>query len=168
MLLHVPLALVAARVAPTVATLEAVDEQTCLMHTGGSWYGEIAIYVAAIGVDFEILDPPELAQHIRAVARLFDRRHDDASRGRQTCMARRRPARRHSGPRQGVTTALGRSDPPSPGRRLHDPRFPGPCLFASVAGEFVGGGLSGVCGAAEEAGEQLEFGVAVFGADLVH
>jgi WYL domain len=72
-LLHVPLALVAERVAPTVATLQAVDEQTCLMHTGGSWYGEIAIYVAAIGVDFEILDPLELVQHIRELARLFDR-----------------------------------------------------------------------------------------------
>ena len=43
-----------------------------------------------------------------------------------------------------------------------------PCFFASVAGQFVGGGSSGVCGAAEEVGEQLEFGVAVFGADLVH
>ncbi len=42
------------------------------------------------------------------------------------------------------------------------------CLFASVAGQFAGGGLSGVCGPAEEVGEQLEFGVAVFGADLVH
>jgi hypothetical protein len=67
------LALVAERVAPTVATLEAIDEQTCLMRTGGNWYGEIAIYIAAIGVDFEILAPPELAQHIRELAQLFDR-----------------------------------------------------------------------------------------------
>jgi predicted DNA-binding transcriptional regulator YafY len=72
-LLHAPLALVAERVAPTVATLEAIDEQTCLMRTGGNWYGEIAIYIAAIGVDFEILAPPELAQHIRELAQLFDR-----------------------------------------------------------------------------------------------
>jgi hypothetical protein len=43
-----------------------------------------------------------------------------------------------------------------------------PCFFASVAGQFVGGGSSGLCGPAEEVGEQLEFSVAVFGADLVH
>jgi hypothetical protein len=40
-------------------------------------------------------------------------------------------------------------------------------LFASVGGQFVGGGLSGVCGPAQEVGEQVEFGVAVSGADLV-
>ena len=72
-LLHAPLAVVAERVAPTVATLETLDEHTCLMSTGGNWYGEIAIYIAAIGVDFEILDPPELADYIRGLAARLER-----------------------------------------------------------------------------------------------
>jgi hypothetical protein len=41
-------------------------------------------------------------------------------------------------------------------------------VVASVAGQFVGGGPAGLRGPAEEVGEQLEFGVAVVGADLVH
>jgi hypothetical protein len=88
-------------------------------------------------------------------------------------------------PRSGHIVLLG-SDASTVSHRvplvIQVPRFPGslratmpsrawpeiPCLFVSVAGQFVGGGSSGVCGPAEEAGEQLEFGVAVFGADLVH
>ena len=44
----------------------------------------------------------------------------------------------------------------------------GDLVLASVGGQFVGGGLSGVGGAAQEVGEQLELVVAVAGADLVH
>jgi hypothetical protein len=41
-------------------------------------------------------------------------------------------------------------------------------VFASVGGQFVGGGLSGVGGAAQKVSEQFELVVAVAGADLVH
>jgi hypothetical protein len=41
-------------------------------------------------------------------------------------------------------------------------------VLASVGGQFVGGGLSGVGGAAQEVGQQLELVVAVAGADSVH
>jgi hypothetical protein len=41
-------------------------------------------------------------------------------------------------------------------------------VLASVGGQFVGGGLSGVGGAAQEVGQQLELVVAVASADLVH
>ncbi len=37
----------------------------------------------------------------------------------------------------------------------------------SVAGQLVGGGSSGAGGPAQEVGEQVEFGIAVSGADLV-
>jgi predicted DNA-binding transcriptional regulator YafY len=72
-LLHAPLATVAPRVPPSRGTLEALDEHTCLLHTGADWLGSLAIYVAAIGVDFEVLDPPELAAEIRRLAERFTR-----------------------------------------------------------------------------------------------
>jgi predicted DNA-binding transcriptional regulator YafY len=75
-LLHAPLATVAPRVPPATGTLEAVDEHTCLLHTGADWLGGLAIYIAMIGVDFEVLDPPELAAEIRRLAERFTRAVD--------------------------------------------------------------------------------------------
>jgi hypothetical protein len=72
-LLHAPLAEVAPRIPPATGTLEAVDAHTCLLHTGADWLGGLAIYVAAIGVDFEVLDPPELTAVIRRLAERFTR-----------------------------------------------------------------------------------------------
>jgi predicted DNA-binding transcriptional regulator YafY len=54
-------------------TLEALDEHTCLLHTSADWLGGLAIYVAAIGVDFEVLDPPEFAAEICRLAERFTR-----------------------------------------------------------------------------------------------
>jgi predicted DNA-binding transcriptional regulator YafY len=75
-LLHAALATVAERVPPSTGTLEAVDEQTCLLHTSADWLGGLAIYVAGIGVDFEVLDPPELAVEIGRLAERFARALD--------------------------------------------------------------------------------------------
>jgi len=72
-LLHAPLATVAPRVQPATGTLEAVDEHSCVLHTGADWLGGLAIYVAAIGVEFEVLDPPEFAAEIRRLAERFTR-----------------------------------------------------------------------------------------------
>ncbi len=72
-LLHAPLAAIAPRVSPASGTLEAVDERTCLLHASADWLGGLAIYVAAIGVDFEVLDPPEFAAEIRGLAERFTR-----------------------------------------------------------------------------------------------
>jgi predicted DNA-binding transcriptional regulator YafY len=75
-LLHAPLTTVAQRVAPATGTLEAIDKHTCLLHTGADWLGGLAIYIASIGVDFEVLDPPELAAEIRRLAERFTRAVD--------------------------------------------------------------------------------------------
>ena len=72
-LLHAPLADVAARVPPSVGTLAAVDDDSCLLHTGSDWLGGLAVYVAEIGVDFEVLDPPEFAERVRELAGRFAR-----------------------------------------------------------------------------------------------
>jgi len=72
-LLYAPLAILAPRVPQDTGTLEAVDEHTCMLHTGADWLGGLAIYVAGIGVDFEVLDPPEFAAEIRRLAECFTR-----------------------------------------------------------------------------------------------
>jgi predicted DNA-binding transcriptional regulator YafY len=72
-ILHAPLAEIAGRVPHAAGTLEAIDEQTCLLRTGSDWLGGLAVYVANIGVDFEVLDPPEFIDQVRRLADRFGR-----------------------------------------------------------------------------------------------
>jgi predicted DNA-binding transcriptional regulator YafY len=67
-LLHAPLAVVAERSSPTAGRLEPVDDHSCMLHTGSNSLDELAIYVAVKGVEFEVLDPPELIEHLDVVA----------------------------------------------------------------------------------------------------
>jgi predicted DNA-binding transcriptional regulator YafY len=71
--LRAPLAEVAPRVPPAVGTLEAIDERSCLLRTGSDWLGGLAVYIADIGVDFEVLDPPELVAMVRTLGERFAR-----------------------------------------------------------------------------------------------
>jgi len=71
--LHAPLAEVAPRVPPAVGTLEPIDERSCLLLTGSDWLGGLAVYVAEIGVDFEVLEPPEFVERVRVLADRFRR-----------------------------------------------------------------------------------------------
>ena len=72
-ILHAPLAEIAERVPHAAGTLEAIDEHTCLLLTGSDWLGGLAVYVADIGVDFEVLEPPELIDQVRQLADRFGR-----------------------------------------------------------------------------------------------
>ena len=72
-ILHAPLAAVSARVPHAVGTLEAIDDHSCLLRTGADWLGGLAVYVANIGVDFTVLDPPEFAAIVRDLGELFTR-----------------------------------------------------------------------------------------------
>jgi len=72
-ILHAPIATVAHRVPHAVGTLEAIDERSCLLRTGADWLGGLAVYVADIGVDFTVVDPPQLAAQVRTLAGMFTR-----------------------------------------------------------------------------------------------
>ncbi|MFT3922679.1 MAG: YafY family protein [Myxococcales bacterium] len=72
-ILRAPLAQMAERVPPSSGRLEAVDEQSCLLHTGANWLDGLAMHIAMLGVDFEILDPPELKQALQALSARFAR-----------------------------------------------------------------------------------------------
>ena len=73
--LHGPIAELRRRVPPSYGTLEAIDDETCLLRTGSDWLGGLAVYVAMIGVDFEVLEPPELVDEVRRLAERFARAH---------------------------------------------------------------------------------------------
>ncbi|BCB78101.1 hypothetical protein Pflav_045110 [Phytohabitans flavus] len=63
----------AERILPTVGVVEAVDPQSCLLHTGSNSLDELAIYLGLFDLPFTVHEPPELITRIRAVAaRLTD------------------------------------------------------------------------------------------------
>jgi predicted DNA-binding transcriptional regulator YafY len=66
--LHVPIAVAADRIAPTVGTLEAVDERSCTLHAGSDSLDELALHVGLFGFPFEVHEPPGLVAHVRELA----------------------------------------------------------------------------------------------------
>jgi predicted DNA-binding transcriptional regulator YafY len=72
-LMHAPIDVVADRTSPTAGRLEAVDEHSCLLHTAANSLDTLALYVALKGVDFDVLEPPELIDHIRVLAERLGR-----------------------------------------------------------------------------------------------
>jgi len=54
-------------------TLVGAGEPRPRLYTGADWLGGLAVYIAAIGVDFEVLEPPELVDEIRLLAERFRR-----------------------------------------------------------------------------------------------
>ncbi|MEV1173509.1 WYL domain-containing protein [Nonomuraea sp. NPDC049784] len=76
-LFHAPLDIVAEHTSPTAGRLEHRDADSCLFHAGGESLDKIALYVVLKGIDFEVLDPPELKHHIRALAHRLTRASRD-------------------------------------------------------------------------------------------
>jgi len=78
--LYVPAETAAERIAPTVGLVEAVDRNSCLLHTGSNSLDEIAVYVALFGFRFRVDEPPELIAHLRDLtARLAEASQEHAS-----------------------------------------------------------------------------------------
>jgi len=69
--LHAPVETIAKRIPSTAGVLEAIDQNSCMLHTGSNSLDILAMHLAMIGVDFEVHEPPDLIAHIRElVARL--------------------------------------------------------------------------------------------------
>jgi predicted DNA-binding transcriptional regulator YafY len=66
--LDLPAEAAALRITPTSGVIEPVDERTCVLHTGSNSLDEIALHVALIGCDFDVHEPPELADRVRLLA----------------------------------------------------------------------------------------------------
>ncbi|MFD0370972.1 helix-turn-helix transcriptional regulator [Streptomyces sp. NPDC059071] len=71
--LHVPLAEAAAAVGAADGTLTAEGEHSCVLRTGAHSLDLMVVHVSMIGFEFEVLDPPELVDRVRALRDLLSR-----------------------------------------------------------------------------------------------
>jgi predicted DNA-binding transcriptional regulator YafY len=66
--LHVGADELAGRVSPHWGTVTPIDERTCEYRTGDDDLRWLGLRVVMLGVDFEVHEPPELVDHLRALA----------------------------------------------------------------------------------------------------
>ncbi|MEV8587459.1 YafY family protein [Streptomyces sp. NPDC051180] len=79
--LLVPLAEAAAVVGPMDGTLEADGEDRCLLRTGAHSLDVLVIHVSLMGFAFEVVEPPELTERIRALRDRLSRALDRTGAG---------------------------------------------------------------------------------------
>lgn len=66
--LHAAADQIASRVPAYWGAIEEIDARSCEYRTGDEDLGWLALRIAMLGVDFEVHEPPELAEHLRALA----------------------------------------------------------------------------------------------------
>jgi predicted DNA-binding transcriptional regulator YafY len=71
--LRAPRESVAERLPPLAGQLTPLDAEHCLLETGGHSLSTVAYYVALLGLEFQVLDPPELAAHVQDLAERLTR-----------------------------------------------------------------------------------------------
>lgn len=69
---HAPAESLAARLPPAV-TVEAIDDHTCLVDVGSDSPEMLAVHLGMLGVDFQVSEPPELVEQLRALADRYRR-----------------------------------------------------------------------------------------------
>ncbi|MET8845139.1 helix-turn-helix transcriptional regulator [Streptomyces rubiginosohelvolus] len=63
--LKAPLAEAARLVSPSAGVLEAESAESCRLTTGASSLDELSVHVLMMGIDFEVIEPPELTEALR-------------------------------------------------------------------------------------------------------
>jgi predicted DNA-binding transcriptional regulator YafY len=72
-ILQAPVQMAADRIPPSVGVLEAIDEHSCVLHTGAGSLDGLAMWMALIGFEFEVREPPELIERIRSLVQRLSR-----------------------------------------------------------------------------------------------
>jgi predicted DNA-binding transcriptional regulator YafY len=67
---HAPAARITSR---TMGIVEPIDEQACLLSLGGESLHMLALIVGMLDVDFDVVEPPELVDHLRRLADRYQR-----------------------------------------------------------------------------------------------
>jgi predicted DNA-binding transcriptional regulator YafY len=67
-IVHAPASAVAEQVTPTSGVIEPVSDDSCLLTTGAASVEAIAFHLGTLGLEFTVLEPSELIEHIRALA----------------------------------------------------------------------------------------------------
>ncbi|GAA3167441.1 helix-turn-helix transcriptional regulator [Nonomuraea roseoviolacea] len=91
--MHAPAEVVAGRMPATVAAIEPIDARSCTLTSGANDLDELAVWVAQTGVDFDVHEPPELADHLLALSARLAAAAQRAGAGRQPVAAAVRRAR---------------------------------------------------------------------------
>ena len=71
--LRAPAQAMAGRVPAQWGTIRPLDAETCEYRTGDDDLRWLALRVAMLGVDFEVHEPPELIEHLQALADRLER-----------------------------------------------------------------------------------------------
>jgi predicted DNA-binding transcriptional regulator YafY len=66
--LHAPVETIAQRIPPSAGVLEALDDRSCMLHTGSHSLEGITIHLSLLNVDFQVHEPPELIDYIRQLS----------------------------------------------------------------------------------------------------
>jgi predicted DNA-binding transcriptional regulator YafY len=69
---HAPADVIIQQLPPAI-TVEPVDEHTCVVSAGSDTPQILAAYLGMFDADFEVSEPPELVEHIRTLARRYER-----------------------------------------------------------------------------------------------
>jgi predicted DNA-binding transcriptional regulator YafY len=70
---HAPAEVIADRLPVAVGPVEAIDETTCVVHTGADNVETLALWLGMLGADFNVTNSPELADHFRVLADRYRR-----------------------------------------------------------------------------------------------
>jgi predicted DNA-binding transcriptional regulator YafY len=71
--LRAPAGVIESRVPSHWGTLEPIDANSCEYRTGDDDLGWLAVRISMLGVDFEVHEPPELIEHLHALAERLER-----------------------------------------------------------------------------------------------
>jgi predicted DNA-binding transcriptional regulator YafY len=66
-ILHASASELAGRIPEHWGAIEPIDDDTCEYRTGDDDLGWLALRIVMVGVDFEVHEPPELVEHLRAL-----------------------------------------------------------------------------------------------------
>ncbi|MGH8875758.1 MAG: helix-turn-helix transcriptional regulator [Stackebrandtia sp.] len=71
--LHAPIVEMADKIPERYGLLEAIDDDSCTLHTGSNWLDGLAMWLVNLGVDFEIHEPAELVEYLRGMSERVSR-----------------------------------------------------------------------------------------------
>ncbi|NUT92138.1 MAG: YafY family transcriptional regulator [Saccharothrix sp.] len=71
LIMHAPIEEIERRTSKTSVHLEALDDHRTLLTAGSPSLAELGLWIGLIGVDFDVLSPPELAEHLRVLGERF-------------------------------------------------------------------------------------------------
>jgi predicted DNA-binding transcriptional regulator YafY len=73
--LPLPAESASAHVPSWMGAVESGDEHGCFVNMGSSTYENVALHLMMLGIDFEVIEPPELIDQLRRLADRIGRAH---------------------------------------------------------------------------------------------